>query len=517
MSYALPWGSMANFLMNTVGQKQGMDDVPNRYPPDVMQVTQMAIEQLPKPADWLPAQQLAQQAMIDPRQSMNRNVQGAYRGAEMAGRGAEAIANSARAVGGRMHQGRLQDQRLAAAEENSALQHQRDLEKIRLRAELEPGAGSVDDPVMQRWMIQNQIRQQQDTESERAKRKRQWIADDKIARNKARVFERYIKQGDVEKARPFFNWFLDRPEFQHYIDPSVEAPVDPWYFSGQAAPQDIPENLEPGEYPPNETPPDIPPISEFLTPESIEAASQIPGSTEPLYANESEGSLIDKFIELDSGGGIEWHGGKPYKKNPDGSYTEADVRGPEEKSEEEAFRQGLYAKNMAVLDEAKRSINLLDENPEIGGAAGLVGQYVPESAAWKLSDKITAIKANIGLDKLQDIRRLSPNGGAVGQVSDYEQHLLQSAMGAIGMGMGTQELKRALARYYYISDAILNPEPGKLERVLNHPEFNTDVEWGPYEMRIGEDITTHQPGEDEMGQIIQGAIQANNAFASGGQ
>jgi hypothetical protein len=123
---------MANFLMNTVYQKRGMEDIPQRLPPDVVPVTQMAIEQLPKPADWLPAQKLAQAAMIKPGPAMNRNVQGALRGAELAGRGAEAIANSARAVGGRMHQSRMENQRLAAAEKKEAADLAR-AEEIRQR------------------------------------------------------------------------------------------------------------------------------------------------------------------------------------------------------------------------------------------------------------------------------------------------------------------------------------------------------------------------------------------------
>ena len=53
---------------------------------------------------------------------------------------------------------------------------------------------------------------------------------------------------------------------------------------------------------------------------------------------------------------------------------------------------------------------------------------LPGSDARQLSNAVKTIKANIGFDKLQQMREASPTGGALGQVSERELEFLQSVL-----------------------------------------------------------------------------------------
>lgn len=56
---------------------------------------------------------------------------------------------------------------------------------------------------------------------------------------------------------------------------------------------------------------------------------------------------------------------------------------------------------------------------------------LPETEARALDNLLTTIRANIGFDKLQEMRNNSPTGGALGSVSEMENKLLQATQGAL--------------------------------------------------------------------------------------
>ena len=62
------------------------------------------------------------------------------------------------------------------------------------------------------------------------------------------------------------------------------------------------------------------------------------------------------------------------------------------------------------------------------GMIGGIGSKIPGSEAFNLSKTIDTIKANVGFDALQNMRDNSPTGGALGQVSERENLLLQSTI-----------------------------------------------------------------------------------------
>jgi len=80
------------------------------------------------------------------------------------------------------------------------------------------------------------------------------------------------------------------------------------------------------------------------------------------------------------------------------------------------------------------------------GFTGHVGSYIPGTAAHDLSQTLLTIKANIGFERLQEMRDASPTGGALGQVSEQENALLQAVWGALGQSQSQEQFERNLER-----------------------------------------------------------------------
>lgn len=100
--------------------------------------------------------------------------------------------------------------------------------------------------------------------------------------------------------------------------------------------------------------------------------------------------------------------------------------------------------------EIDRSLNNISEGsfggalPTAGGGAILSG--VPGTNAKSLKERLDTVKSNLGLDKLQELRDSSPTGGALGQVSNYENEILQKIQGSLDQAQDPQELVRNLQR-----------------------------------------------------------------------
>lgn len=79
--------------------------------------------------------------------------------------------------------------------------------------------------------------------------------------------------------------------------------------------------------------------------------------------------------------------------------------------------------------------NTIDEALNLVGPVstgwGALLSKLPNSDARALRNSLDTIKANVGFDKLQAMRDASPTGGALGQVSEMENRLLQAVNGAL--------------------------------------------------------------------------------------
>jgi hypothetical protein len=101
----------------------------------------------------------------------------------------------------------------------------------------------------------------------------------------------------------------------------------------------------------------------------------------------------------------------------------------------------IKLKDRSALQDFKRKTETLTKtiadaesmiNTYSTGFKGGVAEYLPWSTdRSRLDDYLTTLKANLGFDSLQKMRDNSTTGGALGQVSEMENKLLQSINGAL--------------------------------------------------------------------------------------
>ena len=111
-----------------------------------------------------------------------------------------------------------------------------------------------------------------------------------------------------------------------------------------------------------------------------------------------------------------------------------------------------------------------------GFGAETFGQMFAGTAAADFAALTDTIKSNIGFDRLQKMRDDSPRGGALGQVSEMELRLLNSALGSLAQTQSPKQLRENLLRikkHYIGAVEALRAEYAEagidLEEVMGQP------------------------------------------------
>lgn len=133
-----------------------------------------------------------------------------------------------------------------------------------------------------------------------------------------------------------------------------------------------------------------------------------------------------------------------------------DVQILQNKLEQEKLKQAsaATAKVQGASAEAYKTNNILNTiNTAIGqvggstaGIGGAVMKNVPGSEAVDLEENLLTIKANIGFNELAQMRKDSPTGGALGQVSDMENKALQAARASLEQKQSPGQLRKNLGK-----------------------------------------------------------------------
>jgi hypothetical protein len=117
------------------------------------------------------------------------------------------------------------------------------------------------------------------------------------------------------------------------------------------------------------------------------------------------------------------------------------------KSKAMSAMSALDQQRSIVTDDINRSTELLRTRPElVSGLVGGLARAIPGTPAYSLAKKLETIKANIGFDKLQSMRENSPTGGALGQVSDFENRQLQTVFGNLEQAQSAEDIIYNLRR-----------------------------------------------------------------------
>lgn len=93
----------------------------------------------------------------------------------------------------------------------------------------------------------------------------------------------------------------------------------------------------------------------------------------------------------------------------------------------------------------ERTIKRIEDNISsrtVGGGSYL--ELIRGTDAFTMSADLNLLSANLAFGSLQEMRESSPTGGALGQVSERELKLLESAMNAISQGMSEEDFRERL-------------------------------------------------------------------------
>ena len=121
------------------------------------------------------------------------------------------------------------------------------------------------------------------------------------------------------------------------------------------------------------------------------------------------------------------------------------------KAKQTAKEEATTLKQDAALNHAGKVITDVQEASGLvrGMTTGLMGKaqsLIPGTDAFNLNQRLLTIKANLGFDRLQQMRDASPTGGALGQVAVQELNALQSTVGSLEIGQDRQELSKNLEK-----------------------------------------------------------------------
>lgn len=135
-----------------------------------------------------------------------------------------------------------------------------------------------------------------------------------------------------------------------------------------------------------------------------------------------------------------------------------------EQAQEQAEQQEELTGRAAnvVFEDIDRLTDLVENdsilNPVLG-VPGVLASRIPGSNRVNAESLAETIRANVGFDRLQQMREASPTGGALGQVSNQELNTLQAVLGNLSFSQSQDQLLRNLGRLRDIYSTILEKEP----------------------------------------------------------
>lgn len=118
----------------------------------------------------------------------------------------------------------------------------------------------------------------------------------------------------------------------------------------------------------------------------------------------------------------------------------ADVKLQEKNNKTAATDASKARKADLISQDIDRAVEMAKDYwfiPNTG--VGSVLSAIPGTKAHDLSRMLDGVKARIGFDSLQEMRDNSPTGGALGQVSEMENRLLQATFGSLEQSQSEEE------------------------------------------------------------------------------
>lgn len=145
-----------------------------------------------------------------------------------------------------------------------------------------------------------------------------------------------------------------------------------------------------------------------------------------------------------------------------GSPAEAEMRQAEQKKIER--QEQAVTQSRTVVRSVDRAMQMMDSVgfPETLPGSGLAraGLRFTGGAVFDVDNELETIKANIGIDSIQQMRAASPTGAALGSTSDRDVSMMQAMKGALNVRMDPKVLRQNLhdIRELYLNAWFGSPE-----------------------------------------------------------
>lgn len=133
---------------------------------------------------------------------------------------------------------------------------------------------------------------------------------------------------------------------------------------------------------------------------------------------------------------------------------ELEVELPAKRAKAAGALDGLERQWVVVGSDIDRAIQQADNDFPVTGIFS-IANAIPGAPGYDLAETLKGIRANIGFDRLQEMRNNSPTGGALGAVSENENQLLQAVNGSLAEGQSKEQLQRNLKRVKALQALVL--------------------------------------------------------------
>lgn len=171
------------------------------------------------------------------------------------------------------------------------------------------------------------------------------------------------------------------------------------------------------------------------------------------YSDEN-GNKWDWIVDSETGEQIKRIGLKEHSVNP------ADQKKRESEAKTANGKRTAYLDtHLTASNNVKTAISdakeLVDDTLAAGFGSGMA-RKVGGTSAKNLEAALNTIKANIGFDRLQQMREESKTGGALGQVAIMELIMLQSVISSLEQAQSDSQLKASLDRVEEHYNRLIN-------------------------------------------------------------
>ncbi len=162
-----------------------------------------------------------------------------------------------------------------------------------------------------------------------------------------------------------------------------------------------------------------------------------------------------------------------YDKNPDGTLktneegnpyvvpvagSAEDIKRKKEDKKEKVGKESKATIAATVIVDAQRALDLIDLDSSTTGADAFALRLAPGTNAYSLDQMVKSIQANIGIDKLLDIKA---SGAGLGQVPQSQLEMLASVLGQLNTAQDKETVRYNVERVLTLYSDIVRQAGGE--------------------------------------------------------